>query len=177
MKSLILMPSLAKKSFSFTYCPFSAAPPIHWLSPIIRSQSFPLELSSFSMRSAKFGHGTNSNFIWIPVFAVKSFESSTSAFAGSQAAQHNVIVLVCACSADENTSSAETATALARERSLFMTDTSGVVWLHPATSIQGQHVRDDTMHCRRVGRNVFSFLRFTKHCKGFCRYISCCIAA
>src|SRR5882757_7619848 len=31
------------------------------------------------------------------VLAVKSFESSTSALAGSQAAQHSVIVLPCAC--------------------------------------------------------------------------------
>ncbi len=29
------------------------------------------------MRSAKFGHGTNSNFIWMPVFVVKSFDNST----------------------------------------------------------------------------------------------------
>jgi hypothetical protein len=124
MKSLILMPSLAKKSFSFTYCPFSAAPPIHWLSPIMRSHSLPLELSSFSMRSAKFGQGTNSNFIWIPVFAVKSFDSSTSALAGSHAAQHSVIVLVCACAADAKASIAHTAIALAAAMSLFMTDTS-----------------------------------------------------
>ena len=46
-----------------------AEPPIHWLSPIIRSQSLPLEFSSLSMRSAKFGQGTNSNFIWMPVSA------------------------------------------------------------------------------------------------------------
>src|SRR5207249_2093751 len=32
----------------------------------------------------------------IPVFAVKSFDSSTSALAGSHAAQHSVIVLPCA---------------------------------------------------------------------------------
>src|SRR4051794_10084498 len=58
-----------------------------------RSQSLPLELSSFSMRSAKFGQGTNSNFMAMPVLAVKSFDSSTSALAGSQAAQHSVIDL------------------------------------------------------------------------------------
>jgi hypothetical protein len=52
-----------------------------------------LELSSLSIRSAKFGQGTNSNFIWTPLFAVNSFDSSTSAFAGSQAAQHKVICL------------------------------------------------------------------------------------
>ena len=98
-KSLILMPSLAKKSFSFTYWPFSAAPPIHWLSPMIRSHSLPLEFSSLSMRSAKFGQGTNSNFILMPVLVVKSFDNSTSAFAGSQAAQHRVMVLSCASAA------------------------------------------------------------------------------
>jgi hypothetical protein len=51
------------------------------------------------MRSAKFGQGTNSNFIFTPVLAVKSFDSSTRAFAGSQAAQHSVMVLSCACAA------------------------------------------------------------------------------
>src|SRR5665213_3228501 len=33
----------------------------------------------------------------IPVLAVKSFDSSTSALAGSHAAQHSVMVLPCAC--------------------------------------------------------------------------------
>src|SRR4249919_2375967 len=33
----------------------------------------------------------------IPLLAVKSFDSSTSALAGSHAAQHSVIVLPCAC--------------------------------------------------------------------------------
>src|SRR5260221_5011796 len=94
MKSLILMPSLAKKSLSLTYCPFSAAPPIHWLSPIMRSHSLPLELSSLRNRSAKFGQGTNSNFILTPDLAVKSLDNSTSALAGSQAAQQRVIVLL-----------------------------------------------------------------------------------
>ena len=60
---------------------------------MIRSQSLPLLLSSLSMRSAKFGQGTNSNFMLTPLLAVKSFESSTSALAGSQAAQHSVMVL------------------------------------------------------------------------------------
>src|SRR6266404_6151292 len=124
MKSLILMPSFAKKSFSFTYCPFSAAPPIHWLSPIMRSHNLPLELSSFRKRSAKFGQGTNSNFIWMPVVLVKSLESSTRALAGSHAAQQSVIVLVCACAADEKTSIAETAMTLAHATSFFMTETS-----------------------------------------------------
>ncbi len=63
---------------------------------MIRSHSLPLEFSSLSMRSAKFGQGTNSNFIFTPVLAVKSLDSSTSAFAGSQAAQHRVMVLSCA---------------------------------------------------------------------------------
>src|SRR5437762_11280473 len=104
MKSLILMPSLAKKSFNLTYCPFSAAPPIHWLSPIMRSHSLPLELSSFRNRSAKFGHGTNSNFIWMPVLVVKSLDSSTRALAGSHAAQQRVSDLVCACAAEAKAS-------------------------------------------------------------------------
>src|SRR6188768_2297198 len=60
---------------------------------MIRSHNLPLELSSLSMRSAKFGHGTNSNFIFTPLLAVKSFDSSTSALAGSQAAQQSVMVL------------------------------------------------------------------------------------
>src|ERR1700675_258834 len=33
----------------------------------------------------------------IPVLVVKSFDSSTSALAGSHAAQHSVMVLPCAC--------------------------------------------------------------------------------
>src|SRR5262245_13237642 len=56
----------------------------------MRSQSLPPELSSLSMRSAKFGHGTNSYFMVTPVFASKSFDSSTRALAGSHAAQHSV---------------------------------------------------------------------------------------
>ena len=48
------------------------------------------------MRSAKFGQGTNSNFMLTLVWAVKSLLSSTSALAGSQAAQHSVMVLPCA---------------------------------------------------------------------------------
>src|SRR5208282_5887203 len=39
---------------------------------------------------------TNSNFIWMPVLAVKSLDSSTKALAGSQAAQQSVSCLVCA---------------------------------------------------------------------------------
>jgi hypothetical protein len=95
-KASIEMPSAAKKSFSLTYQPFSAAPPIHWLSPIIRSQSWPPEFNSFSIRSAKLGQGTNSKFILVPDWASKSFESSTSAFAGSQAAQQRVSSFACA---------------------------------------------------------------------------------
>src|SRR6185295_10986800 len=60
---------------------------------MIRSHSLPLLLSSLSMRSAKFGHGTNSNFMLTLVCAVKSLLSSTKALAGSHAAQHNVMVL------------------------------------------------------------------------------------
>ena len=66
---------------------------------MMRSQSLPLEFSSLSIRSAKFGQGTNSNFMLTLVLAVKSLLSSTSAFAGSQAAQHSVIVLPWACAA------------------------------------------------------------------------------
>ena len=124
MKSLILMPSLAKKSFSLTYCPLSAAPPIHWLSPIIRSHSFPLEFSSFSIRSAKFGQGTNSNFIWTPVLAVKSLDSSTRALAGSQAAQQSVSCLVCACADDAQASIAATAMVPARAMGFVISDSS-----------------------------------------------------
>src|SRR5256885_11533388 len=124
MRSLIVMPPWGKKSLGYADGRFSAAPPIHWLSPIMRSHNLPLELSSFKNRSAKFGQGTNSNFIWTPVFAVKSFESSTRALAGSHAAQQSVIVLVCACAADERTSIAETAMTLAHATSFFMTDTS-----------------------------------------------------
>src|SRR5450432_1336402 len=66
---------------------------------MMTSQSLPFELSSLSIRSAKFGQGTNSNFMLILVLAVKSLLSSTSAFAGSQAAQQSVIVLPWACAA------------------------------------------------------------------------------
>ena len=45
------------------------------------------------MRSAKFGQGTNSNFMFTPDLAEKSLLNSTSALAGSHAAQHRVIVL------------------------------------------------------------------------------------
>jgi hypothetical protein len=58
------------------------------------------------MRCAKFGQGTNSYFICTPVWAVKSFDSSTSALAGSQAAQHSVSCLVWACAAPEASVSA-----------------------------------------------------------------------
>ena len=44
----------------------------------------------------KFGQGTNSKFIAMPLSAVKSLESSTSAFAGSQAAQQSVRLSDCA---------------------------------------------------------------------------------
>src|SRR4029453_11640819 len=60
----------------------------------------------------------------MPVFAVKSFDSSTSALAGSHAAQQSVIVLVCACTADAKASIVETAMTLAPAISFFMTDTS-----------------------------------------------------
>ena len=63
------------------------------------------------MRCAKFGHGTNSYFIWMPVCAVKSFDSSTRALAGSQAAQHNVSCLVWACAAADAKPSAASSAA------------------------------------------------------------------
>ena len=63
------------------------------------------------MRCAKFGQGTNSYFIWMPVWAVKSFDSSTSALAGSQAAQHSVSCLVWACAAPEAKPSAASSAA------------------------------------------------------------------
>ena len=96
MKASIVMPLASKKSFSLMYWPFSAAPPIHWLSPIIRSHSLPPEFSSFSMRSAKLVHGTNSKCILLPDCASYSLLSSISALAGSQAAQHSVRSSACA---------------------------------------------------------------------------------
>src|SRR5258706_9525907 len=86
----------------------------------MRSQSLPLELSSFSMRSAKFGQGTNSNFIAMPVLAVKSFESSTRALAGSHAAQQSVSCLFCAWAEDANASIAVATRAPARATSGFI---------------------------------------------------------
>ena len=60
----------------------------------------------------------------MPVFVVKSFDSSTRALAGSHAAQHSVIVLVCACAAEAKASIAENATTLARATNFFMTGSS-----------------------------------------------------
>jgi hypothetical protein len=88
-----------------------AAVPSHWLSPIIRSHSLPLELSSLRKRSAKLVQGTNSNFIWMPLSAVKSLDSSASAFAGSQAAQHSVSCWFCALAELTDSTRAETAAA------------------------------------------------------------------
>src|SRR5207237_10839722 len=59
-------------------------------SPSLTTQSLRPEFRSLMKRSAKFGHGTKSNFMPMPVLAVKSFDSSTSALAGSQADQHKV---------------------------------------------------------------------------------------
>src|SRR3982751_4634495 len=87
---------------------------------MMRSHSLPFELSSLSMRSAKFVQGTNSNFIFTPLFAVKSFESSTSAFAGSQAAQHKVMVLSCASAAPHDTARATAAARDATRGSVFI---------------------------------------------------------
>src|SRR6266567_2468342 len=72
------------------------------------------------MRSAKFGHGTNSNFMPTPLFAVKSFDSSTSALAGSQAAQHKVIVFGWANAGAAGTSAAAATSAAAPNRYFVM---------------------------------------------------------
>src|ERR1700681_984901 len=94
-----------------------------------RSQSFPFELSSLRKRSAKLVQGTNSNFIWVPVFAVKSLDSSTKAFAGSHAAQHSVNCFDCACAAGAKASTATAASALTRAIRFFMIETSlDLVW-------------------------------------------------
>src|SRR5947209_2082659 len=87
---------------------------------MMRSQSLPFELSSLSMRSAKLVHGTNSNFIFTPLLAVKSLESSTSAFAGSQAAQHNVMVLSCASAVPHDAARAMAAAREAAPGSVFI---------------------------------------------------------
>src|SRR5258708_21607695 len=87
----------------------------------MRSQSLPLELSSFSMRSAKLGHGTNSNFIAMPVLAVKSLESSTNALAGSHAAQQSVSCLLCAWAEVAKATTADSARGPAPATTLFLT--------------------------------------------------------
>ena len=61
-------------------------------------------------RSAKLVQGTNSNFIWMPVSAVKSLDSSASALAGSQAAQQSVSCLSCACATVAPSAKVEAAT-------------------------------------------------------------------
>src|SRR5271166_230034 len=96
MKFFMEICSLAKKSVRLTQCLFSAASPIHSPSPIIRSHSLLCEFISLMKRAAKLVQGTNSNFISIPLSLVKSLLSSTSALAGSQAAQHRVSDLPCA---------------------------------------------------------------------------------
>src|SRR5260370_10575051 len=94
-----------------------------------RSQSFPFELSSLRKRSAKLVQGTNSSFIWVPVLAVKSLESSTKAFAGSQAAQHSVNCFDCACAAEGAKASITTANgALIRAIRFFMIRPPGFVF-------------------------------------------------
>ena len=84
----------------------------------------PLELSSLRKRSAKLVQGTNSNFIPMPVFAVKSLDSSTRAFAGSHAAQQRVNCFDCACADGAKASTAATARALTRANSFSMIQTS-----------------------------------------------------
>src|SRR5713101_1915964 len=79
-----------------------------------RSQSFPFELSSLRKRSAKLVQGTTSNFISVPVFAVKPLDSSTSAFAGSHAAQQRVNCFDCARAGGARASIAIATSALAR---------------------------------------------------------------
>src|SRR5947207_15058994 len=82
-----------------------------------RSHSFPFEFSSLRKRSAKLVQGTNSNFIAVPVLAVKSLESSTKALAGSQAAQQSVSGLVWACAEGAS----ESITAVARPAAVAVT--------------------------------------------------------
>src|SRR2546428_11472488 len=93
-----------------------------------RSQSLPLEFSSLRKRSAKLVQGTDSNFIPMPVLAVKSLDSSTRAFAGSHAAQQRVNCFDCACAdgakASTKASTAATARALTRANSFSMIQTS-----------------------------------------------------
>jgi hypothetical protein len=55
--------------------------------------------------------GTNSKFILIPLSAVKSLDSSASAFAGSQTAQQSVSSWSCALAALTDGARAEAATA------------------------------------------------------------------
>src|ERR1700756_5123523 len=88
----------------------------------MRSQSLPLEFSSLRKRSAKLVQGTNSNFIWMPVLAVKSFDSSTRALAGSHAAQQSVSCLFSALTVGEYAKNATKASALNRATSPFMVD-------------------------------------------------------
>src|SRR6478735_3883112 len=106
---------------------------------MIRSQSLPLELSSLSIRSAKFGQGTNSNFMLTLVLAVKSLLSSTSALAGSHAAQQSVIVLPWACAAPLPNPRTPAAAIAARAGSFFkIAFISGSPFVAgPGTSIRG----------------------------------------
>src|SRR4030095_16193563 len=104
----------------------------------MRSHNLPLELSSFRNRSAKFGHGTNSNFIWMPVLAVKSLDNSTRALAGSQAAQQSVSDLVCACADDAKASIAASAPAVAPGADFIRTGSSSL-WI-PDSSALGRRV-------------------------------------
>ena len=76
------------------------------------------------MRSAKFGHGTNSNFMSTLVLAAKFLDNSTSALAGSHAAQHNVICLPAACACGATASMVASASVLAPVTNFFMTTPS-----------------------------------------------------
>src|SRR5438874_833123 len=111
----------------------------------MRSHSLPLEFSSFKKRSAKLVHGTNSNFIGMPVLVVKSFDSSTSALAGSQAAQHRVSGLESARAAVADASSPASASGSARVTNL-------------------RTFEPPLKRLRLIG-DMFTKLQFTKHCQ------------
>src|SRR3954449_9428309 len=87
-----------------------------------RSHSCPLEFSSLRNRSAKLVQGTNSNFMAVPVLAVKSLDSSTRALAGSQAAQHSVSGLPFAWGGDASASISAVVSPAHPATTVFMID-------------------------------------------------------
>src|SRR5215475_4525877 len=117
---------------------------------MITSHSLPLLLSSLSMRSAKFGHGTNSNFMLTLVCAVKSLLSSTSALAGSQAAQHSVMVLFAAAA----TAAALAGAAAAGGASSFLPQPT-------RAAISASAGSADSLVRRDVMKGLLAFARFS----------------